>query len=159
MLQPEDFTEKDRERFWGKVDKSGECWLWTASRTHNESSGPYGCFSIKGRSERAHRIALALSGVEVVNESLVLHSCDTPLCCRPAHLSIGTSTDNMRQCAARGRHAGGGGRRLNLESVKAMKRLYLNEGHSTSELARRFDVARKTITRALTGRTWAECHG
>jgi hypothetical protein len=42
------------ERFWSKVDKSGECWLWTAALT----SEGYGVFGIyPGVAKRAHRLA------------------------------------------------------------------------------------------------------
>jgi hypothetical protein len=44
------------ERFWSHVDKSGECWLWTA---HRDKDG-YGRHRLLGRGTRqsmAHRIA------------------------------------------------------------------------------------------------------
>ena len=42
------------ERFWAKVDKSGECWLWTAG---GDADG-YGSFWIKGFSPvKPHRYA------------------------------------------------------------------------------------------------------
>lgn len=44
---------KAAARFWEKVDKSGECWKWTATLTHNG----YGSFWLDGSLLRAHRVA------------------------------------------------------------------------------------------------------
>lgn len=40
------------ERFWEKVDKSGDCWLWTSALSKG-----YGQFAIDGVQRRAHRLA------------------------------------------------------------------------------------------------------
>lgn len=34
---------------------------------------------------------------------VVMHTCDNRLCCRPEHLKVGTSSDNMRDCVRKGR--------------------------------------------------------
>ena len=46
------------ERFWAKVDKSGECWLWTAAL---DSHG-YGQLMFPGnRPIKAHRVSFELA--------------------------------------------------------------------------------------------------
>ena len=40
------------QRFWQKVDKSGECWLWTGCQVHG-----YGKFSADGKHRYVHRWA------------------------------------------------------------------------------------------------------
>lgn len=53
------------DRFWEKVDKSGDCWLWTGSK-HGFG---YGRFVVKkGESPRgAHRLAYELSVGKIPN--------------------------------------------------------------------------------------------
>src|SRR6185295_4005195 len=76
-------------RFWSKVDRSGECWIWTGS----VCSGGYGSFFLDGRIEGAHRVALMLSGVEI-GDGCALHHCDNRSCVNPAHIYVGTQRDN-----------------------------------------------------------------
>ena len=89
---------RELERFWSKVDKSGDCWLWTASTF---PSGGYGQFNVGSkklgtrRPARAHRYAYeALIGP--IPDGLQLdHLCREPLCVNPAHLEPVTQKVNI----------------------------------------------------------------
>ena len=87
------------QRFWSKVDKRGACWNWTASRM---VSG-YGVLKFRGRTCGAHRVAYELTHGPIPDGMVVMHSCDNPSCVNPAHLSLGTICDNMRDMYAKGR--------------------------------------------------------
>jgi len=87
------------KRFWDKVDKTGECWIWTASKYLNG----YGQFRFDGKNWGAHRMAWLLTNGEIPDGMLVCHTCDNPSCIRPAHLFIGTQKQNMRDCIDKGR--------------------------------------------------------
>lgn len=92
-------------RFWARVDQSGgpdACWLWLGKRI---VSGRYGVVFINYHEIRAHRYAFELTHGPIPTGLLVLHSCDNPPCVNPAHLRLGTSLDNARDTAARGRTA------------------------------------------------------
>ena len=93
------------ERFWARVKKTEECWIWTG----NIARG-YGQISQKvngsWRIRRAHRISFEMASGQPIPEGMeVMHSCDNPSCVNPAHLSLGTHFDNMRDMAAKGRDA------------------------------------------------------
>ncbi len=81
------------ERFWPKVDKSGECWVWTASRVGNG----YGEFWDGKRKVAAHRWAYE-NLVGPIPEGMQLdHLCRTRLCVRADHLEPVTQQENIRR--------------------------------------------------------------
>jgi hypothetical protein len=95
------------QRFWSKVDASGgndSCWPWTAAVNHER--GGYGQFKIglpEKKTIRTNRMAWILARGDIPDGLHVLHQCDNPPCCNPAHLFLGTIQDNNRDMAAKGR--------------------------------------------------------
>lgn len=96
-------TLRDLEsRFWSKVDRSGACWLWNASRT----TAGYGGIRAGRRGSpllMAHRVSFALHNGPIPGGHEVCHVCDNPPCVNPAHLFLGSHTDNMRDMTEKGR--------------------------------------------------------
>ena len=90
-------------RFWSKVDKSGECWTWTAGL---DSHG-YGRFHT-GVQRSAHRVAWEFAVGRVPDGLWVLHACDNPPCVRPDHMFLGTARDTTADMIAKGRARGFG---------------------------------------------------
>lgn len=88
------------ESFWGRVDTSGECWLWTGARLKTG----YGVLKRGGRVLKASRVAWALVKGPIPDGLFVCHHCDNPPCVRPDHLFLGTHLDNMRDRDAKGRN-------------------------------------------------------
>lgn len=91
------------DRFWSRVDRSSNgCWLWTGE-VQNRGYGVFYTYSGGKRIKHlAHRYSLALV-TPLVPGLVCRHSCDTPRCVNPSHLSQGTQLDNMRDAIERGR--------------------------------------------------------
>jgi hypothetical protein len=94
------------ERFWAKVDKSGDCWLWTAVLDHRG----YGHIRVGDRMASAHRTSWELAFGPIpagpgYHGTCVLHRCDTPRCVRPEHLFLGTNEENMADMVRKNRQA------------------------------------------------------
>lgn len=79
--------------FWGRVDKTGPCWLWMGPL----NQGGYGA-THDGRSRwmAAHRRAWVLTHGAVPEGMWVLHRCDVRRCVNPEHLYLGSPKDNAR---------------------------------------------------------------
>jgi len=78
------------KRFWEKVDQSGDCWEWKATK---QPKG-YGLFGLEGQSRLAHRVAYELT-IGPIPEGLVIdHLCRNRSCVNPAHMEPVTSREN-----------------------------------------------------------------
>lgn len=95
------------ENFWARVDKSGDCWLWTCG-TDEKGYGRVGYR--RRRSVGAHRVAWALTHGGELPTAWVLHQCDNPPCVNPDHLFLGDATDNNHDRQIKGRTRGWAGR-------------------------------------------------
>jgi hypothetical protein len=67
----ETLSQESIKRFWSKVDKTGECWMWTGAK----SKGGYGSFYTQGRRIVAHRLSYQLTHGDIPSGLLVDHLC------------------------------------------------------------------------------------
>lgn len=89
----------DEQRFWAKVLKGTNCWLWTGSR---HPSG-YGFFRYDGRLQRAHRYAYEIERGRIPEGMEVDHLCHNAWCVRPSHLEAVTPEVNRDRRLRAGR--------------------------------------------------------
>lgn len=157
MAKPHLTTE---ERFWSKVDRSGDCWLWTGGTTRG-----YGMFhlgpSVTPRQMKAHRFSWVLAHGQIDHGLCVCHRCDRTECVRPDHLFLGTSADNTRDAVTKRRVAWGernAGSKLTEHEVTDIRDAYLL-GATNGELAARFGVSSDAIRRAVSGARWSDVGG
>lgn len=81
--------------FWARVDKSGDCWIWTGSKT----TAGYGNLTWNNKGHYAHRVAYEDAN-GVIGEGLHLdHLCRVRACVRPDHLEAVTQAENIRRGA------------------------------------------------------------
>lgn len=157
--------EKYIKSFWEKVDKSGDCWLWTAARNKKG----YGVAWDGDRTQKAHRVSFFLAH-GYMPTLCVLHKCDVPHCVNPDHLFLGTRADNNRDMTRKGRHASKDdycrgrtgkyprgikhpGAVLNPEIVRKIR--IDKEILSYSQIARRYGIGMTTAYKAIKGITWS----
>lgn len=147
------------ERLWAKVDQSGgpdACWLWTGAVATKEGYGSIRLTGAKAGKAMAHRVAYELTNGPIPEGRHVLHRCDNPPCCNPAHLWVGTQQDNMSDMKAKGRQSRGERfphSKLNADSVRLIRKL-LTEGEPVVALARAFRVSPPVIRKLRDGKTW-----
>lgn len=87
------------EIFKKTIVKPNGCIEWTGGGTKDG----YGQTYHNGKHYLVHRLVLILSGVDIPENYLVLHTCDNPPCCNPEHLFIGTHLDNILDAIKKGR--------------------------------------------------------
>lgn len=82
------------ERFWSKVDASGECWEWLAGKDIHG----YGKFGPRpGTSVGAHRMAYYLMVGDIPEGMQLDHLCRNRACVNPAHLEpVSPRTNYLR---------------------------------------------------------------
>ncbi len=111
------------------------------------------------RYEYAARVAFNLgTGQDIPQGLKVLHSCDHPICCNPAHLRLGTQKDNALDRSVRLRDLKVR-RRLTEAQVIEIRTRYATTSATTSDLASEFGTDNRYLWEVVTGRTWVHVGG
>jgi hypothetical protein len=106
----------------------------------------------------SHRVALWVAlGREP--DQFVLHSCDNPSCCNPAHLREGSAKDNSQDALSRGRlkplpawvGEANRGAKLNRAQVEEIR---ARSSESAAVLAAEYSVTPRSVRNIITMRTW-----
>lgn len=92
------------ERFWSKVDKTGDCWEWTGAKNPDG----YGHFKLEDRFEYAHRYSYKMLRGPFRQDLQIDHKCRNPGCVRPDHLApVDGSTNQENRAGAQSNSATG----------------------------------------------------
>lgn len=147
-----------QERFWSKVQRSGEdaCWEWLASLTVH---GGYGQITAgRGVLLKAHRVAYTLSKGVPPAGMFVCHTCNNPKCCNPAHLYAGTPQDNWNDTRRAGKAHKFQPRKLQenpcAKLTNKQARMVLASPRSGADLAEELGVSRNAISNLRRRKTW-----
>ena len=96
------------QRLWARVSRGGpnSCWLWTGY-TRPDGYGEMGIPKTR-RTILTHRAAWIVTNGPLpelagFHGAVVMHTCDVPACCNPAHLIVGTQKENIADCHAKKR--------------------------------------------------------
>ena len=155
------------------------CWLWTGRLM----DFGYGCVpGHKSGLHTAHRLAWALANGPIPigsghHGTCVCHRCDTPSCCNPNHLFLGSMGDNNMDRVRKGRTASGnkngaytkpdrvlrgtksGMAKLTDDDVLSIRKKYASGGVSQAKLALEYGVNQTNIGFIVRGCTWKHVHG
>lgn len=75
------------------INPDTDCWEWQGA----VNNVGYGMIRDEDKMRTTHRVSYEEhSNKSIPKDMCVLHTCDNPRCVNPAHLWIGTHTDNMR---------------------------------------------------------------
>lgn len=147
-----------QKKFWNSVaiNQLDECWPWKKS-----NSGGYGCAYVLGFPIKAHRAAFWFAFGFDAGEWCVCHRCDTPICCNPGHLFLGSHLDNMRDCRQKGRKASlkgetNGNSKLTPELVLAIRENYKwrSKDGCYVALAKRFNISATLVRFVVVRKNW-----
>lgn len=135
-----------------------DCILWDGPKLR----GGYGTTRDCGRKVLAHRRAWEREHGAIPRGLFVLHRCDVPACVNPDHLFLGTQSENMYDCAAKGRHRGSNGKvrgensphaKLTWEKAREIRQ---RVGESGPALGREYGVSHRIIYLIQQGKAWKE---
>ena len=151
-----------RERFNRNYepDPNSGCWLWTG--TIIKGTG-YGQIQVGKRAIGAHRFSWMLHCDEIPPGMSVLHKCDVRCCVNPAHLWIGTASDNMRDMIEKGRGRAPFGEQAGSAKLRAadippiMDRLA--NGEACAAIAADYGLTDCAITAIREGVSWNSVTG
>lgn len=137
------------------IENEPLCWLWNGPMTNDG----YGYLRLQNprRNIRAHRAWYELANGPAPAHLTVRHSCDTPPCCNPEHLFLGTQADNMHDMAIRRRSALGikNGQAKLSEQIVAIVRLLCADGRFYQrEIAAAVGVSQTCISKIARETRW-----
>lgn len=135
------------------IDTASECWLW---QMYCNRKG-YGLIKWKGATRLAHRLAYTAYNGEIPKGLIVRHTCDTPQCCNPKHLLVGTVQDNANDMYSRGREpcrkgANNPKAKLTWNDVRTIRA----STEPVRVLADTYGVSRYQIRSILKNQSWVE---
>lgn len=150
------------ERFWNKVQKGPGCWEWTGS-VNNHGYGKIG--RPGGNPRLAHRVSWELAYGPIPPGLWVMHRCDNSRCVRPSHFRLGTQSDNMKDCYAKGRGGcqkdpsiiarGSAHYKATITEADVLAiRVAMKEGGCARELAAKHNLSTSSIYAICSGRIW-----
>lgn len=137
------------------------CWIWLNATTQKNSG--YGTVNIGGHMVGAHRAVYAIAhGVSLDGTTHVCHECDVSVCVNPDHLFLGSHTENMADCAKKGRNKfpviqGSSSHLAKLTEQDALE--IAGSPLSLSALAAKYAVSKNAIYCIKKGKTWGHVTG
>ena len=152
-------TDSLEERLNRLIARGGpdECWEWQGAK---KKEG-YGRLRRPGQASRlhcgeliAHRAVYELANGPIPEGLVVMHICDNPPCCNPAHLRLGTLALNNLDKVRKGRQPHHRGEanpnaKVSAADVLAIRELYRTTHQSQAEIGARFGLKQPQVSRII----------
>lgn len=158
-------TQTESQWLAKNVARRGPDECWNAASSGYNKLDWHVSFKAGGRRHLAHRAAWIEANGPIPDGLFVLHRCDNPKCCNPAHLFLGTQSANALDMWAKGRARPGSvkGKRLGPSCSRSLDRAAVLEvfalyagGHAQSAIAAKFELTDAAISSLLRGKTYPE---
>lgn len=143
------------KRLWSRIPISSDdaCWEWEGARTP-QGYGRISITRLDGTQhiEYAHRIVLMVAhNVDLPAGMVTIHSCDNPPCCNPAHIRLGTQSENCQDRENKRRHP-----RRTVEQRYGLSPTWVDEaakmyqsGLTMAQVGQHFGVSPDTVSSRL----------
>lgn len=138
------------ERFWGHVDKTEACWLWTASRCDG-----YGQFGVNGKMRKAHHLSWLLTNHIIPEGNVLRHKCRNRHCVNPEHLETGTKAENAADMIRDGTSLRGTKNHKAKLTEEQVREIRVRAGESQKALAEEYGVSAFAISAIIHRKVWA----
>jgi hypothetical protein len=143
-------TEKLIAKFWSSVERRSDgCWVWSKGK----NSMGYGVFYIASKPYLAHRVAYLLANGRWPAQHC-LHSCNTPACVCPQHLTSGSQAENLAYMVISGR-SNKGTKHPSCKLTEAAVVAIRNDPRSESVIAVEHGVSVAMVGRIRRRERWA----
>lgn len=137
-----------------KKDRVTGCWIWTKGKNLDG----YGRIRVNNVKTGAHRLSYEIHKGTIPKGVCVLHSCDTPACCNPLHLTLGSHFDNIQDMMKKGRKGDKRGSQNGKAKINESSVLEIIErsrhGENRSKLSIAYGLSKCQISAIVTGRAW-----
>jgi hypothetical protein len=155
----------DEATFWARVQvgEPDECWPWLGGKNNTG----YGTLRWGGKIAVAHRVAAVLYAIvksieapkDRRNSGFILHDCDNPGCCNPAHFTVGTYSQNQKDAYTRGRkiqpRSAHSNAKLTAGQVILVRTAYAG-GTTQKNLAAQYSVTQRVISLIVRNETYKD---
>lgn len=144
-------TVRDRFESFVEIFPSSECITWPASR----GTRGYGQLVYQNKTRKAHRVSYEIHVGPIPRGMVVRHKCDNPPCVNPAHLEIGTQSDNVSDAVERGRwRLGESSHRSKVTESQVLEIRELAKTTPLTVLSSKFGLDESSLSRIVNRKTW-----
>jgi hypothetical protein len=140
------------QKFFEKVDKTtplNGCWIWTGEKGHCG----YGRWQLGDIKHYTHRLSWEWHNGPIPAGMHVLHHCDNPPCCNPAHLFLGKPKDNAIDKSRKGRAR----KKLTATQVLEIRKRW-DAGETQNAIAFDYSVTQAAISAIVLNVVWRDVY-